>query len=166
MDASTFKNVFIPISRKLYVVAFRLLENREDAQDAVQETLAKLWAKRENLYQIANNEKFAVTVLRNVCLDFMKAKKMKFTDFDENLINDTPLPDTMEARENVVIIRRLIDDLPAMQRKVMKLKHWDNFSDAEIAQATGINAGNIRVLLSRARRTVKERFLKIENKYH
>ncbi|GHV44794.1 DNA-directed RNA polymerase sigma-70 factor [Bacteroidia bacterium] len=162
MDAATFKNMFLPTSRKLYVVAFRLLENREDAEDAVQETFAKLWAKRADLSQIANSEAFAVVVLRNVCLDVLKSKKMEFTDFDENMSESQHFFAAMETHDKILIIRKLIENLPNVQRKIMKLKYWDDFSDNEIALATGIGTGNIRVQLSRARKTVRERFLKIE----
>lgn len=161
MDAATFKNEFLPISRKLYVVAFRLLENCQDAEDAVQETFTKLWSKRASLPQIANNEAFAITTLRNICFDIIRTRKMKFIDFDENLPENQNLFTEIEMRDNILIIRKLIANLPDTQRKILKLKLWDNFSDEEIANATGIKAGNIRVLLSRARKTLKEKFLKI-----
>lgn len=47
----------------------------------------------------------------------------------------------------------------------MMMKHWDGYSDEEIEQATGLSAGNIRVILSRARKTVREQFLKIEKQW-
>jgi len=164
MDAATFKNNFIPISRKLYVVAFRLLENRQDAEDAVQETFAKLWAKRYELPQITNNEAFATVTLRNICLDILKSQKMEFTGIDENLAENQNFITKIESQDKILIIRKLIANLPDSQRKILKLKIWDDFSDEEISQATGIGAANIRVLLSRARKTLKEQYLKIENR--
>ncbi|MCL1868734.1 MAG: RNA polymerase sigma factor [Paludibacter sp.] len=162
MDAAAFKQKFLPVSRKLYVVAFRLLENRQDAEDAVQETFAKLWAKRAELQQITNSEAFAIVTLRNICLDILKSKKMEFTNIDENMPENHNFISELEVRDKIVIIRKLINNLPAAQRKIIKLKIWDNFSDEEIALATGIGAGNIRVMLSRTRKLLKERFLKID----
>ena len=49
MDAESFKNEFLPYHRKLYSVAYRLLENAADAEDLVQEAYLKLWDKREGL---------------------------------------------------------------------------------------------------------------------
>ncbi|MDR2823875.1 MAG: sigma-70 family RNA polymerase sigma factor [Prevotellaceae bacterium] len=163
MNAAEFKRKFLPISRKLYVVAFRLLENRQDAEDAVQEAFTKLWIKRAKLHQIANNEAFAMVVLRNICLDILKAKKVKFTDFDENLPESQSSSAEMETREKALIVRKLIDRLPDTQCRIIKMKHWDNFSNDEISHATGISEGNVRVILSRARKTLREQFLKIEN---
>jgi len=162
MDAATFKREFLPFSRKLYVVAFRLLENRQDAEDAVQETFVKLWAKRNEFTQISNSQAFAVVSLRNVCFDFLKSKKMEFSDIDENLPEAENFISEIETQDKILIIRKLISKLPDTQRKILKLKIWDNFSDSEIAQATGITQGNIRVLLSRARKTLKEKYLQFE----
>ncbi|MCL2597791.1 MAG: RNA polymerase sigma factor [Paludibacter sp.] len=162
MDAATFKREFLPISKKLYVVAFRLLENHQDTEDAVQETFTKLWAKRKELSQVSNSEAFAVVTLRNLCLDFLRAKKMEFTDIDDNLPDVENFISEMGKHDKILIIRKLIANLPDMQRKIIKLKIWDNLSDTEIAQATGIGTGNIRVLLWRARKTLKDKFLKIE----
>ena len=49
MDTESFKREFLPYHRKLYSVAYRLLENAADAEDLVQEAYLKLWDKREGL---------------------------------------------------------------------------------------------------------------------
>ena len=54
MDAESFKNEFLPYHRKLYSVAYRLLENAVDAEDLVQEAYLKLWDKREGCLIQAN----------------------------------------------------------------------------------------------------------------
>ena len=58
-------------------------------------------------------------------------------------------------------IKYLINKLPDQQRQVMMMKHWDEYSDEEIEQVTGLSAGNIRVILSRARKTIREQYIKI-----
>lgn len=67
MDAESFKNEFLPYHRKLYCVAYRLLENAADAEDLVQEAYLKLWDKREGLTVISNPEAFSVTLVKNMC---------------------------------------------------------------------------------------------------
>jgi RNA polymerase sigma-70 factor (ECF subfamily) len=145
----------------MYKIAFRLLENADDAQDAVQDTFVKLWNKRNELSEVTNNEAFAVTVLRNVCLDFLKKEKVVFTNYDENIAYEQSFSHKMEMHENVQKVREIIRQLPENQRKVMILRHWDGLTDEKITQATGLSATNIRVLLSRARKTVKEKFISI-----
>ena len=66
MDAESFKRMFLPCHAKLYGVAYRLLENAEDAEDLIQEAYLKLWSKREELTLISNPEAFAVTLVITV----------------------------------------------------------------------------------------------------
>lgn len=72
MDAESFKNEFLPYHRKLYSVAYRLLENAADAEDLVQEAYLKLWDKREGLMVISNPEAFSVTLVKNMCFDLLE----------------------------------------------------------------------------------------------
>ena len=65
MDTESFKREFLPYHRKLYCVAYRLLENAADAEDLVQEAYLKLWDKREGLSVISNPEAFSVTLVKN-----------------------------------------------------------------------------------------------------
>lgn len=64
MDAESFKKEFLPYHRKLYCIAYRLLENAADAEDLVQEAYLKLWDKREGLAIISNPEAFSVTLVK------------------------------------------------------------------------------------------------------
>lgn len=75
MDAESFKKEFLPYHRKLYRVAYRLLENSADAEDIVQEAYLKLWDKREGLTVISNPEAFSVTLVKNMCFDLLRSGK-------------------------------------------------------------------------------------------
>ena len=76
MDAESFKKEFLPYHRKLYCIAYRLLENAADAEDLVQEAYLKLWDKREGLAIISNPEAFSVTLVKNMC--FASFRKVYF----------------------------------------------------------------------------------------
>lgn len=75
MDTESFKREFLPYHRKLYCVAYRLLENAADAEDLVQEAYLKLWDKREGLSVISNPEAFSVTLVKNMCFDLLRSGK-------------------------------------------------------------------------------------------
>ena len=77
MDAESFKKEFLPYHRKLYCVAYRLLENSADAEDIVQEAYLKLWDKREGLTVISNPEAFSVTLVKNICYVFITIEQPK-----------------------------------------------------------------------------------------
>jgi RNA polymerase sigma-70 factor (ECF subfamily) len=161
MTAECFKNKFLPLNRKLYQIAFHIVENQADAEDLVQEAYIKLWENRKNLNELSNNEAFAVTILKNTCFDFLKKRKIEFDKFNTENIDLQIFTDEADTKESAVLIKSLISRLPEPQRKIMKLKHLYGFSDREISQTTGLTEGNIRVIVSRTRKLIKEKFLQI-----
>lgn len=165
MDAETFKKVFLPYHQKLYRIAYRIVQNSDNAEDIVQETFIKLWNKRHDMQTIDNTEAFAIIILRNTSLDFLrKTKNDNYTDYDVDIPETESLSKKLELQDEAEQVKALINNLPDQQRQVMMMKHWDDYSDEEIEQATGISPGNIRVILSRARKTIREQFYKIQQR--
>ena len=162
MDADTFKKVFIPYHQKLYRIAYRIVQDAANAEDIVQDTFIKLWNKRDEMESVDNTEAFAIIILRNTCLDYLrKTKNDRYTDYDTDMPETTSLTKQIELQDEAEKVKYLINKLPDQQRQVMMMKHWDDYSDEEIEQATGLSAGNIRVILSRARKTIREQYAKI-----
>lgn len=162
MNTEIFKKTFIPYHQKLYRVAYRILRDQDSAEDIVQETYIKLWNKREDLRDIENTEAYAIIILRNACLDFLRKKKMYFSEIESYMEDSKSLSQEIEQRDKLNKVKVIVDGLPAQQRLVMQLKHWEEYTDDEIEEITGMSQVNIRVTLSRARKTVREEFLKIE----
>lgn len=160
MDAITFKEKYIPYHQKLYRVAYRLLEDACDAEDVVQEAYIKLWNKRDELTQVENSEAYCVILLRNLCFDFLRAKKKHvFQSTEDTVISDNlVLSDEIETVDEIKHIETIIDLLPEQQRKIIKLRHFDDYSNEEIEEIMGLTSVNVRVLMSRARKKVKELF--------
>lgn len=164
MDAAEFKQRFLPCHRKLYRIAFRLTDNVQDAEDMVQEAYLKLWNKRDELTGVLNAEAYCVALIKNLCYDAMRRTQ---PDEDErapeelNLPTDSNIAWEVEQRDEVLHVRRLIGRLPEQQRQVILLRDVDGCSFEEIGQATGLNAINIRVLLSRARKKIREQYKEI-----
>ncbi|QIK59390.1 RNA polymerase sigma factor [Dysgonomonas sp. HDW5A] len=160
MDAITFKEKYIPYHQKLYRVAYRLLEDACDAEDVVQEAYIKLWNKRDELTQVENSEAYCVILLRNLCLDFLRAKKKHlFQSTEDTVMSDNlVLSDEIETVDEIKHIETIIDLLPEQQRKIIKLRHFDDYSNEEIEEIMGLTSVNVRVLMSRARKKVKELF--------
>ena len=166
MDGETFKKIFLPHHQKLYRIAYRLTQNVAESEDLVQETFIKLWSKRNELGNIDNAEAFSVITLRNTCMDFLRKTKIELAvPYNTEVAESELLSHQIEVQDEANQVKKLIKKLPEQQRVVMMMKHFDNFSDDEIEQATGITSGNIRVILSRARKTIREQFLKIEKQW-
>lgn len=163
MDAETFKKVFLPYHQKLYRIAYRIVQDAANAEDIVQETFIKLWNKRGDMQDIENTEAFSIIILRNTCLDHLRKTKNDYhTNYDTDIPETASLVRQIEIQDEAERVKKLINKLPEQQRQVMIMKHWDGYSDEEIEQITGISPGNIRVILSRARKTIREQFIKIQ----
>ena len=163
MDAETFKKVFLPYHQKLYRIAYRIVQDGANAEDIVQETFIKLWNKRGDMQDIENTEAFSIIILRNTCLDHLRKTKNDYhTNYDTDIPETASLVRQIEIQDEAERVKKLINKLPEQQRQVMIMKHWDGYSDEEIEQITGISPGNIRVILSRARKTIREQFIKIQ----
>ena len=153
MDAAEFKQQFLPYHRKLYRTAFRLTENPQEAEDMVQEAYLKLWNKRDELASVLNTEAYCVTLVKNLCYDALRRSRPDedgHAPEELNLPTDTNIAREVEQRDEVNQVRRLIGRLPEQQKRVILLRDVNDCSFEEIEQATGLNAINIRVLLSRA----------------
>lgn len=162
MNAECFKKMFLPCHRKLYGVAYRLLESAEDAEDVLQEAYLKLWEKREGLAIICNPEAFCVTLVKNMCLDLLRSDKYrKQRQSVELTAADLTLQtETTEAQEEAQVVKQLIGQLPDKQRRVVVLRDVKGCTFEEIGRITGLTESNIRVLLSRARKKIRDDFNK------
>jgi RNA polymerase sigma-70 factor (ECF subfamily) len=166
MDVESFKRQFLPCHPRLYRIAYALTGNCQDAEDILQEAYCKLWNKRAELSHINNVEAFCITLVKNLCFDLLRsARKNRQEEGFENLQLSTCASPETEAigRDEWKQIERLINKLPEKQRQVIRLHGINDCSLEEIEEITGLSAVNVRVLLSRARKIVKEQYLKIAN---
>lgn len=161
MEASVFKQRFIPCSHAMYWMAYRLTGNVAEAEDLVQEVFLKLWTQRSRLPEMDNAEAYCIRMVRNLYTDRCRTSRLPLTD-------TRMAEQTVKAEEDVAArteqcdfadkARRLIARLPEQQRTVMTLKDVEGRSYEEVAAATGLTQGNLRVILSRARKSVRRFF--------
>jgi len=158
MNAEEFKRLYYPFHPKLYRIAFALLNNTDDAEDILQDAYYKLWDKRTELINVVQPEAFCVRLVKNLCLDFLRAPGNR-TDNESvesvNVITGTTPENELESKEKIHQIEALIEQLPEKQRIVIQMRGCGDCSFDEIEAATGESAANVRVLLSRARKTLK-----------
>lgn len=157
--------MFLPYHRKLYRVAYRLLENSADAEDIVQEAYLKLWDKREGLTVISNPEAFSVTLVKNMCFDLLRSGKyiLSRQTVELSAVQDISQSDNLEVREGARQVKDIIAHLPEQQQRIINMRDIKGCSYEEIEQVTGLNSINVRVLLSRARKKIREEFNKWNN---
>ena len=144
---------------KLYRVAFAILGNTEDAEDILQDAYCKLWDDRSKLVDVQKPEAYCVTLVKHLCFDFLRSpkatnKKAAIDDYD------FPDPSTnaetaMVSKEMIEIIKMFICRLPDKQQRALDLRVFADCSTEEIERITGESPENVRVLLSRARNTLR-----------
>jgi len=165
MTRQEFDNLVQQLSRKLYGFAFRILRNREEAEDVVQEIFIKLWRMGQKLDEYKSIEALATAMTKNYCIDILRKQSHKYKS-DLNIINfqnlTSPSPqEQLENRESGEILTTIIESLPAIYKSLIKLRDIEGVSYEEIAEKTDQNINTLRVTLSRARKIIRDEY----NKY-
>lgn len=158
MTKDEFKARFLPLSDGLFRIAFRYLEDSDDAQDAVQDVFIKLWNSRDSLDTVANTEAYCYTLVRNICIDRLRKsrKTVKQEEMPEHSSDDPPDKEVM-TREALRKTLRCIEGLPPKQREIIRMRIFEELEYDEIAKKLGLTEINTRVQLSLARKALKTR---------
>lgn len=159
IDSSKFKQKLLPLSSTLYRVAYRIVRDSDIAKDMVQETYVALWSKRDTLEELDSVESFAVKTLKNRCLDYLRSTRvheMLSLDIENFSQEESPAMDEMETGETLSHVMMKLNQLPARQKQVLMLRSVQDMSLEEIEQLTGLSNINVRTLLSRARKRLRE----------
>jgi RNA polymerase sigma-70 factor (ECF subfamily) len=166
MEQEQFKKEVLPVREQLLVYARRLLDNKSDAEDIIQEVFLKLWCMRNELNKYNSISALSVKITKHLCLNMLKANQRQREDLDVLVsTNENLLPDyQLEQKDQIEQVLRIIDQLPGLQQIILRMKHLEGFEIEEIAGITGSNVEAVRMNLSRARKKVKELFFKMEKK--
>lgn len=157
MTQQEFQQKYIPLAPQFYRRALALLGNAQDAEDAVQDTYLKLWNQSARLEEVERPEAFMQIVLRNVCLNMLRDRHT--TDNELDMADTLPAESDQFGRiELQGTLKVLLGSLSPKARRMMALRHWGNFSFEEIAELTGESECNIRTILSRARRYLRQQY--------
>lgn len=164
MDRKEFEHIALKIRPKLMASAISLTGNETDAEDAVQDTLLKMWTIRDRLGTYRSPEALGMVMTRNFCLDRMrKLGTLPVSPIDSEVkatnVETQSAEEMMIGRENIRQLNDILRRLPEHQRRMLCMRHQEDMEISEIAAATGNTEGNVRTILSRARTRVKELFL-------
>lgn len=165
MQQTEFLDIVMPFKDKLFRLAKRLLVSREEAEDATQEILLKLWSKKKSIEGYTNVEAFAMTMTKNFCLDRLKSRqagnlKLVHSNYTDN---DSSLDKKLEAVDSVSWVEKIMEELPEQQKMVLQLRDVEQYEYEEISEMLEMKPTAVRVALSRARKTVREQLTKKHN---
>ena len=156
----------LPLKDMLYRLALRITQKHEEAQDIVQDTLIKVWNKRDDWESIDSIEAFSLTVCRNLALDRMKVKSSKNESLDNSHLDTPDLGRTpyerMQLKDRIELVKRMVDALHEKQRSCMQRRDFEGKSYKEISSILGISEDQVKVNIFRARQAIKQKYQQID----
>ena len=165
MNQTEFIHLVTPFKDKVFRLAKRLLVSTEEAEDATQEILVKLWNKNDGLEEYKSVEALAMTMTKNYCFDQLKSKRASNLKIVHNNFTDreASLQQKVEDRDTLNWVEKIINDLPEQQKLIIQMRDIEQYEFEEIAKILEMNETAIRVALSRARKTIRECITKTHN---
>jgi len=171
MKEISFRTDVLPLKDELFRLALRITLNRADAEDVVQETMLKVWNRRDRWAELESIEAFCLTICRNLALDKLKRADNQNTSLDDEGGGRYEPADRSYAanpeeqavqRDRVEVVRQLISQLPEKQRTCMQLRDIEGKPYKEIASVLAITEQQVKINIFRARQTIKEKFQQLE----
>lgn len=152
------------IKGRLKSTARRIVSD-DAVDDALQDAFVRLWSRRDDLTTESAVEGMAVMTVRNICIDTVRRDAVRrHDDIDENpsvaaVTDDTG--DREAQRELYGEVSALIDrELSERDSRVLYLRDRDGWEMEDIASELGLSEANVRVILSRCRKTIRQIYLK------
>lgn len=166
MKEISFRNDILPLKDKLYRVALRITLDSAEAEDIVQDTMIRVWNKREEWSQFDSIEAFCLTVTRNLAIDRsqkLEAQNVELTTETQEMSDSSTPERQLEQNEQIDIVRKLINELPEKQRTIIQLRDIEEKSYKEIADVMQLTEDQVKVNLFRARQRIKVRYNEIQS---
>ncbi len=156
-ERSKFEQIYYNYRNLMYHIAYRVLKNNQDAEDAVQGTLMKI---AENMGKVMEMNEFKlmgyiVTISKNTAIDaYRKRATQQALEFqDEWYVNDEPIYLSDE-------LTRCIEKLPERKKTILLLKYYYGYNNDEIAKLLDITPANVAKIVYRAKVKLREYYEK------
>ena len=152
-DVDAFEELIRDYKKSAYNIALRMLRNVEDAEDASQEALIKVYKSIRNFNMQSTFKVWLYRIVVNTCIDFKRKKNINTVSIDENSGN----PDVLiEKNFNSRLVNDAVNKLDDDYRTIIILRDIQGFSYGEIAEILSCNLGTVKSRLNRARKNLKE----------
>lgn len=152
-------SIFTHLHQRLHTTA-RNIAGDDNADDILQDAFCKLWTLKNLPSNQQQTEKIASTIVRNVSIDYRRSAERKTQSSIDKA--DTENSQDNDIRELFVTVKHIIElQLSDMQRQVLWMRDYEGYSFAEVAEKMCITEENARQILSRARKTIRETYKRI-----
>ncbi|MBP3227961.1 MAG: RNA polymerase sigma factor [Bacteroidaceae bacterium] len=161
-----FQKDLLPHGDKLFRLAYRITLDSAEAEDIAEETLLRAWQDKNQLAGIRNLEVYLFTICRRLAIDRAARKEAANVTFEAagtDPADRSALPDeTLEQRDRLEWVRRIVATLPEKQRSVLQLRDIEERTVAETAEILGITPEDVKTTHHRARRAIREKLEQLE----
>jgi RNA polymerase sigma-70 factor (ECF subfamily) len=160
-DRPAFKAIVTLYQQKVFVLAYSILRNREDAMDLVQETFLRLYQKLDAYEKEKNFQAWLLQIAKNLCIDYYRKNYSKRREMESakgieelNLAADDG-PNNPGSSDLRQIFSRCLEKLGDRQRMIFVMKHYNGLQYQEIAQVLNISVGTVKSLHFKAVRNLR-----------
>ena len=135
----------------MYRLACSILGRSDEAQDMMQDVAERVLRKQDGLQEVENIDAFLTRSVRNACIDRLRRRKDTTPKIPE--VPDEKSPEGWSDRQ---LVHKALARLPEKQRLAVHLKDIEGYSGKEIARILETDEANVRTILSRGRRALRE----------
>jgi RNA polymerase sigma-70 factor (ECF subfamily) len=157
-DAEAYGQLVSKHMRRAFSIAYRILEQREDAEDVVQESFVRALERLGTLKRGRPFHPWFYRIVVNQALNLRRSRARRATEpLPAELSSTAPSPERHAERASVrAQLRTALNALPERQRTIVQLSELEGMSSVEIAEVLDIADGTVRWHLHQARRTLRE----------
>ncbi len=166
MLLNDFLEKIVPVKDKLYRFALRMVNDREEAEDIVQDVLMKVWDKRSSLDQVQNPEAWCMTLTRNLSIDRMRSKRQHHLEIETQLqVASAAASPYRQAEVNDLYaqMQALMQQLPEKHKLCLHLREVEGMAYEDIAQTLDITLDQVKTNIFRARQALRSQLTQVES---
>ena len=160
MDRHQYNQCVEQYADRLFRFAFSSLRNREQAEDVVQESFARVWEKVKTV-DFAKAKSYLFTTAHHAMIDEVRHRQRFASTNDATPVEaktvQSPYPDVND------ILHKALDTLPEAQRNAVLLRDYEGYSYQEIGDITGMTEAQVKINIFRARTALKNKLKSIDN---
>lgn len=154
-DQVAFGQLMYRYTGAVYNLAYRMLGDAQDAEDASQEIFLRAYTRLDSFDQARRFSTWLLSIASNYCVDRLRRRRWHWVTLDDaafQVPSPQAGPERMALRhEQQQMVQRALQRLPEHYRLVTILRYWNDLSYDEIAQVTGLTESTIKTRLHRAR---------------
>ena len=167
-DVDAFEELIRDYKKNAYNIAWGMLRNIQDAEDASQEALIKAYINIHNFNMQSTFKVWLYRIVVNTCIDFKRKKNISTVSIDENIdlgennrlhreiADNSGNPDILfEKNFNSSLVNNAVNKLDDNYKNIIILRDIQGFSYSEIAEILSCNLGTVKSRLNRARKNLK-----------